>query len=67
MKLSVRVLIGVIASLFLFTAIAAPAFCAGVKIGFVFSMTGGAAVYGTSQKEGVGLAIDQINAAAGSS
>jgi branched-chain amino acid transport system substrate-binding protein len=67
MKLSVRVLIGVIASLFLFTAIAVPAFSAGVKIGFVFSMTGGAAVYGTSQKEGADLAIDQINAAAGSS
>jgi branched-chain amino acid transport system substrate-binding protein len=29
-------------------------------------MTGGAAVYGSSQKEGASLAIDQINAAAGS-
>ena len=67
MKLSVRILIGVVTSLFLFTAIAVPASAASVKIGFVFSMTGGAAVYGTSQKEGATLAIDQINAAAGSS
>ena len=36
-----------------------------IKIGFVFSMTGGAAVYGASQKEGAQLAVDQINAAAG--
>jgi branched-chain amino acid transport system substrate-binding protein len=35
-------------------------------MGFVFSMTGGAAVYGASQKEGAQLAVDQINAAAGS-
>ena len=34
-------------------------------MGFVFSMTGGAAVYGASQKEGASLAVDQINAAAG--
>jgi branched-chain amino acid transport system substrate-binding protein len=67
MKLSVRILIGVVTSVFLFAAIAAPASAASIKIGFVFSMTGGAAVYGTSQKEGVSLAIDQINAAAGSS
>jgi branched-chain amino acid transport system substrate-binding protein len=66
MKLSVRTLIGVVASVFLLTAIATPAFSAAIKIGFVFSMTGGAAVYGTSQKEGASLAIDQINAAAGS-
>jgi branched-chain amino acid transport system substrate-binding protein len=56
----------VVASVFLLTAIATPAFSAAIKIGFVFSMTGGAAVYGTSQKEGASLAIDQINAAAGS-
>jgi branched-chain amino acid transport system substrate-binding protein len=37
-----------------------------IKIGFVFSMTGGAASYGVSQKEGAQLAVDQINAAAGS-
>jgi len=43
-----------------------PAFSAEtIKIGFVFSMTGGAAVYGASQKEGAQLAVDQINAAAG--
>ena len=67
MKLSVRILIGVVASVFLLAAISTPALSAGIKVGFVFSMTGGAAVYGTSQKEGVSLAIDQINAAAGSS
>ena len=67
MKLSVRTMIGVVASVFLLAAIATPALSAGIKIGFVFSMTGGAAVYGTSQKEGTSLAIDQINAAAGSS
>ena len=66
MKLSVRTLIGVVTSVFLLTAIATPASSAAIKIGFVFSMTGGAAVYGTSQKEGASLAIDQINAAAGS-
>jgi branched-chain amino acid transport system substrate-binding protein len=66
MKLSVRTLIGVVASVFLLAAVSTPALSAGIKIGFVFSMTGGAAVYGTSQKEGVGLAIDQINAAGGS-
>ncbi len=37
-----------------------------IKMGFVFSMTGGAASYGVSQKEGAQLAVDQINAAAGS-
>ena len=43
-----------------------PAFSAEtIKMGFVFSMTGGAAVYGASQKEGAQLAVDQINAAAG--
>jgi branched-chain amino acid transport system substrate-binding protein len=67
MKLSVRTMIGVVASVFLLAAIATPALSAGIKIGFVFSMTGGAAVYGSSQKEGTSLAIDQINAAAGSS
>ncbi|MGE5257255.1 MAG: ABC transporter substrate-binding protein [Hyphomicrobiales bacterium] len=44
-----------------------PAFSADkIKMGFVFSMTGGAAVYGASQKEGAQLAVDQVNAAAGS-
>jgi branched-chain amino acid transport system substrate-binding protein len=37
-----------------------------IKMGFVFSMTGGAAAYGATQKEGAQLAVDQINEAAGS-
>jgi branched-chain amino acid transport system substrate-binding protein len=51
-----------------FVAIAvSPAISAdNIKMGFVFSMTGGAASYGVSQKEGAQLAVDQINAAAGS-
>ncbi|MBI5552996.1 MAG: ABC transporter substrate-binding protein [Desulfobacterales bacterium] len=45
---------------------AGPALCAEkFKVGLVFSMTGGAAAYGASQKEGALLAIEQINAAAG--
>lgn len=36
-----------------------------IKIGFVFSMTGGAAAYGATQKEGAALAVEQINAAGG--
>ncbi len=35
------------------------------KIGFALSMTGGAAAYGATQKNGAQLAIDEINAAAG--
>ncbi len=35
------------------------------KIGLAFSMTGGAAGYGSAQKNGVQLAVDEINAAAG--
>ena len=35
------------------------------KIGIVFSMTGGAASYGATQKNGAQLAVDEINAAAG--
>jgi branched-chain amino acid transport system substrate-binding protein len=38
-----------------------------IKMGFVFSMTGGAAAYGATQKEGAQLAVDQINSAAGGS
>jgi branched-chain amino acid transport system substrate-binding protein len=56
----------VVISVFLLSAIATPAFSAAIKMGFVFSMTGGSAVYGASQKEGARLAVDQINAAAGS-
>lgn len=45
---------------------AGQALCAGkLKVGLVFSMTGGAASYGASQKEGAQLAVAQINAAAG--
>ena len=65
MKLFGRALTGVVVGIFLLSAIATTAFSASFKIGFVFSMTGGAAVYGTSQKEGASLAIEQINAAAG--
>ena len=36
-----------------------------VRIGFAFSMTGGAAAYGATQKNGAQLAIDEINATAG--
>lgn len=51
----------------LIAAMGGPAFSADtIKIGFVFSMTGGAAAYGATQKEGAQLAVDQINAAAGS-
>lgn len=35
------------------------------KLGVVFSMTGGAAAYGESQKKGVQLALDEINAGSG--
>lgn len=66
MKLLGRTLVGVVISMFLLSAIATPALSADIKMGFVFSMTGGAAVYGASQKEGASLAVDQINAAAGS-
>ncbi len=69
MKLLGRALVGVVVGLFLLSALITPAFSAAtntIKIGFAFSMTGGAAVYGASQKEGVLLAVDQINAAAGS-
>lgn len=42
-------------------------FAAGkeAKIGFAFSMTGGAAAYGETQKKGAQLAVDEINASAG--
>jgi len=66
LKLVSRSLLGVVITLFLLSAAATPASSAGFKMGFVFSMTGGAAVYGASQKEGASLAVEQINAAAGS-
>ena len=37
-----------------------------VKIGFALSMTGGGAAYGATQKNGIQLAVDEINTAAGS-
>ena len=45
----------------------APGLAAGkeAKIGFAFSMTGAAAAYGATQKNGAQMAIDEINAAAG--
>jgi branched-chain amino acid transport system substrate-binding protein len=44
-----------------------PAMAAGkeARIGFALSMTGGAAAYGATQKNGAQLAIDELNAAAG--
>ena len=49
------------------TAAISPVFAAdSLKMGFVFSRTGGAAAYGATQKEGADLAVQQINAAAGS-
>jgi branched-chain amino acid transport system substrate-binding protein len=44
----------------------APALAADkeAKVGFAFSMTGGAAAYGETQKNGAQLAVDEINAKA---
>ncbi len=58
----------IVAALFFSAApMAAPAWAAmpEAKIGIVFSMTGGAASYGATQKHGAQLAVDEINAAAG--
>jgi branched-chain amino acid transport system substrate-binding protein len=66
MKRAVCALMGVVVGMLLLSAVVTPALSAGFKMGFVFSMTGGAAVYGTSQKEAASLAVEQINAAAGS-
>ncbi|MGA7876132.1 MAG: ABC transporter substrate-binding protein [Desulfoferrobacter sp.] len=63
-----RIVTTVIASLALVFATAAPAVFAAqkeAKMGFALSMTGGAAAYGATQKNGAQLAIDEINAAAG--
>lgn len=46
-------------------ALAGPAQAKEAKIGFAFSMTGGAAAYGATQKNGAQLAMDEINAKAG--
>jgi branched-chain amino acid transport system substrate-binding protein len=50
-----------------FTAFAGSGYAAAkeAKIGFAFSMTGAAAAYGATQKNGAQLAVDEINAAAG--
>ena len=68
MKLLGRALTGVVVGLFLLSGPCNAGFSAAtktIKIGFALSMTGGAAVYGASQKEGILLAVDQINAASG--
>ena len=67
MKRSSYLLVAAAVSAAFVAASVSPAFSADkIKMGFVFSMTGGAAAYGASQKEGAQLAVDQINAAAGS-
>jgi branched-chain amino acid transport system substrate-binding protein len=59
--------VGVIMTALVMAGVGTPAHAAGkeLKIGFALSMTGGAAVYGETQKNGAQLAIDEINAAAG--
>ena len=56
-----------VSSALLLTIPAGVATAAGkeAKIGLAFSMTGAAAGYGSTQKNGVQLAVDEINAAAG--
>jgi len=66
MKRFHRVFIAAVVFAVLIAAAAPPAFSAeAIKMGLVFSMTGGAAAYGATQKEGAELAVEQINAAAG--
>lgn len=66
MKRFHRVFIAAVVFAALIAAAAPPAFSAeAIKMGLVFSMTGGAAAYGATQKEGAELAVEQINAAAG--
>jgi branched-chain amino acid transport system substrate-binding protein len=66
MKRMSRLVVWSVAVILVLALNAGPALCAGkLKVGIVFSMTGGAAAYGASQKEGALLAIEQINAAAG--
>jgi branched-chain amino acid transport system substrate-binding protein len=65
MKQSTRLLYAVVLSAALSVVAVIPAFSAEtIKMGFVFSMTGGAAAYGATQKEGAELAVQQINSAA---
>ncbi len=64
----IRTGISVLMSLMLILAVqigAAVAAGKEAKIGLAFSMTGAAAGYGATQKNGVQLAVDEINAAAG--
>jgi len=66
MKPFSRLLFAAAVSAAFVAAAVSPAFSAEtIKMGFVFSMTGGAAAYGATQKEGAELAVQQINAAAG--
>lgn len=66
MKRFNRLLFAAVVSVGFISTAVNPAFSAeAIKIGFVFSMTGGAAAYGATQKEGAELAVEQINAAAG--
>jgi len=66
MKPFSRLLFAAVVSAAFVAAAVSPAFSAEtIKMGFVFSMTGGAAAYGATQKEGAELAVAQINAAAG--
>jgi len=66
MKHFSRLLFAAVVSAAFVAAAVSPAFSAEtIKMGFVFSMTGGAAAYGATQKEGAELAVAQINAAAG--
>ena len=61
-----RLLLAAAVSAAFVAAAVGPALSAeAIKMGFVFSMTGGAAAYGATQKEGAELAVGQINAAAG--
>lgn len=55
----------IILALVLAAVIPSEAFGGEVKIGFVLSMTGGSAAYGEAQKNGVQLAVDEINANVG--
>jgi branched-chain amino acid transport system substrate-binding protein len=67
MKRFVRLLLAAAVCAAFIHPIDRPAYSAEtIKMGFVFSMTGAAAAYGATQKEGAQLAVDQINEAAGS-
>lgn len=70
-NLNVLMVVGIVASLLL-VAVSSPAVAvqaqekpASYKIGFINHLTGDAAVYGQSMKNGTELAIEEINAAGG--